>query len=284
MTVMNRQVIAYALIALAAIASQPASAADTASNWTGFYVGANAGYAWGTESNSLSIADGPTAANCHFCSILVGGNDAGLAQSAGSSSFDPHGFVGGAQLGYNWQQANWVYGLELDFESFNQRQSNSASVQLPANSVFGNCGAVACVGNFSSSVKADWLLTIRPRIGYAWNNTLVYGTAGLAVSRLSFAQTYRDNIFLPFGMGGSESSSASSTRLGWTVGAGLEQAMGKNWSAKLEYLYVRFDGLNSSGVLHDFFPADTASFSNNIDHLSSNIVRVGLNYKFGPSY
>jgi len=281
---MNRRVVVCVLTLLAAIASQPVFATDKISNWAGFYIGGNAGYAWGTENNTLNIDDGSTALSCHFCAAVVGGNDAGLAQAAGSSHFDPHGFVGGAQLGYNWQKENWVYGLEADFESFNQQQTNAGSVQLPANSGFGNCGAAPCVGSFSSSVRSDWLLTVRPRIGYVWNSTLIYGTAGLALSQLSFRQTYNDNVFLPFGAGGTATSSSSVTRAGWTVGGGIEQALGKNWSAKIEYLYVRFGGLNATGILHDDFPTDTANFYNSIDHLASNIVRVGFNYKFGPNY
>jgi outer membrane immunogenic protein len=282
MTSMCRRIIKFAVFSFGLVFSLPSLAANNDSNWAGFYIGGSAGYGWGSESNTLTIADGPTAINCHFCADIIGGNDVGLAQGAGSSDFRPRGFVGGVLLGYNLQNSNWVYGVEVDFQSFNQQQTNTSAVQLPANSGFGNCGAAACVGNFSSSVKSDWLATIRPRVGYIWNNTLVYGTAGLAISNLSFAQTYSDNIFLPLGTGGSMSSSASATRIGWTIGAGIERVIGANWSAKLEYLYVRFDGLNSSGMLQDAIPVDFANFANNIDHLSENIVRVGISYRFGP--
>jgi outer membrane immunogenic protein len=282
---MTKQVAVCSAILLALIFSRPASAADKIFNWSGFYAGFNAGYGWGSANNNLTIADGPTALNCHFCSVTVGGNDAGVAQSAGSSSFDPNGFVGGAQFGYNWQRANWVYGLEADFQYLDQRQTANSSVQLPANTAaVGNCTGTACVANFSNSVKADWLMTIRPRVGYIWDSNLVYATAGLALSRFSFAQTYSDNIFAPLGVGGSESASASATRVGWAAGAGIERAIGTNWSAKLEYLYVRFDGLNSNGVLQDAIAGDFANFSNSIDHFAINMVRFGLSYKFSSRY
>jgi|SRR5665213_905540 len=286
---MNKHVIAYALVFLAAIASQPASAADRVSNWSGFYVGGNAGYAWGSESNSLNIGDGPSVLNCHFCSAIVGGNDAALAQNAGSSSFDPRGFVGGAQFGYNWQKANWVYGIEADIGGFSQSQTENSSANLLANTAFPQCfagggAAVACTGNFSSTVKADWLITIRPRIGYAWDQSLVYVTGGLAISKLSFSQSYSDNInFAAGNVGGSQNSSASQLKAGWVIGAGLERAMGKNWSLKAEYLYVRFDGLNANGALSDAVTGDFANFSNRVDHFASNIVRVGFNYKFSAA-
>ncbi len=292
---MNKQVTAYALIFLTFIASQPAFAADRVSNWAGFYVGANAGYAWGNATSNLAIADGPLGSNCHFCSPLpvgLGGNDIGLAQNAGSPNFDPKGFTGGGQFGYNWQRSNWVYGIEADFEGFSQSQTVNNSVSLLANTAnpgpFFSClsggGNVSCAGNFSTSVKSDWLITIRPRIGYAWDQTLVYATGGLAISRLSFSQSYSDNInFVAGNVGGSQSASASQTKVGWVLGAGLEQAIGKNWSLKAEYLYVRFDGLNANGTLSDAIPADFANFTNNIDHFSSNIFRVGANYSFSAA-
>lgn len=277
---MKRPVLACALIALT-VASQQASAAGKVFNWAGFYAGANVGYGWGNADSTLTIADGP-GGNCHFCSAT----DAGLVQGAGSPSLSPDGFSGGLQFGYNWQATNWVYGLEADFESFSQRQTTNTSVGLPVNtagaaSCFSGGGAnISCVGNFSTSVKTDWLITIRPRIGYAWADTLVYVTGGLAISRLSFSQSYSDNLNFLSPAGGSESASAAQTKAGWVLGGGLEQSIGKNWSLKAEYLYVRFDGLNASSTLTDEVPGDFANFSNTMDHFSSNIVRVGFNYKF----
>jgi len=283
---MNKPVVAYALVFLAAIASQSAWAADRVSNWSGFYVGGNAGYAWSNANSNLAIADGPLNSDCHFCSPggvgALGGNDIGLAQSAGSPSLNPRGFTGGGQFGYNWQRSNWVYGVEADFEGFSQSQTANNSIFLPANTApFPNCGIgnVSCFGNFSTSVKADWLITIRPRIGYAWDKSLVYVTGGLAISRLSFSQAYNDNINLGGAIGGSEIASVSRVKAGWVLGAGLEQAIGKNWSLKAEYLYVRFDGLNANGALSDSVAGDFANFSNDV-HFASNIVRVGFNYKF----
>lgn len=282
---MIRRTAAGITIFLAMISPQAATAADAMYNWSGFYAGASAGYGWGSANNNLTISDGPTVSNCHFCSMIVGGNDAGVAQSAGSTSFSPGGFVGGAQVGYNWQGGSWVYGLEGDFQYLGLRQTVDSSAQLPANTAAGgNCTSGACIANFSNGVKADWLLTIRPRVGYIWDSNLLYATAGLAISRLSFTQTYSDNVYDVLGSGGSESASASATRVGWTAGAGVERAIGANWSAKLEYLYVRFDGLNANGVLQDAIPGDFANFSNNVDHLAINIVRFGLNYKFSSRY
>lgn len=263
---------------------RPSHAGDT---WAGFYVGANAGYAWGNANSTLGIADGPVP-NCHFCALNPAptGNDASIAQNAGSTSFNPNGFIGGLQLGYNWQPSDWVYGLEFDYQAFSQSQTENNSVGLPANSaIVGNCTSgittVPCVGNFSTSVKASWLITLRPRIGYTWDHTLVYATGGLAVTKLSYSQSYTDNLNFLTSIGGSESASASQTKFGWVIGGGLEQALGNNWSVKAEYLYVRFNDLSAGGTLTDSGPGVMANFTNSVDHFSANIGRIGINYKFG---
>lgn len=270
----------------------PAFAADA--NWNGFYIGGNAGYGLGAGANTLNIADGELT-NCHFCdNIITPGPtiDRLITQNAGSPDLKPHGFSGGLQAGYNWQSANWVYGAEIDFGAFAQRGTDETSFILPGNTGFigggGVCGATGpetCIGNFSTKLRADWLLTVRPRIGYSFGNTLLYGTFGLAVTQLKFEQTYTDNITYPLvggstGAGGYVRTSASAWRAGWVIGAGFEHALRQRWSVKAEYLYMRFPGVSAAGRLTDGF-GGFADFSNGIDHFSSNLVRLGLNYKLG---
>jgi outer membrane immunogenic protein len=268
----------------------PPMAVPVIYNWSGFYMGGNAGYAWGNESSTLSIADTPNGGGIggHFNGTngVFTSNDSVIAANAGSPSFNPTGFTGGGQIGYNWQASNWVYGIEADFNSFQQRQTTNNSVGLPGNTTLLTCGnpAPSCVGNFSTSVSTNWLLTVRPRIGYAWDRTLIYGTAGLAVTQLNFSQSYSDNISHTgnncIGPCDGLTTTASSTKAGWVVGGGVEQALMNHWSVKAEYLYIRFSGLSASGVLYGNVPKFTANFTNNVDHLSSNILRAGLNYKF----
>ena len=140
------------------LARTPAFAGDL---WTGFYFGGNAGYAWGSAENTLTVSDG---ASCHF--TCPGGSDAASAAAAGSPLLSPAGFSGGLQLGYNWQIYNWVYGLEADFGAFSQKRSSDTSTSLPANTAALDCNfGDPCVGNFSTSVKTGWLFTFRPRLG-----------------------------------------------------------------------------------------------------------------------
>ncbi len=120
----------------------------------------------------------------------------------------PSGVMGGVQGGYNWQSGPWVFGVEADV------QANGADDTFAP-------------WKFSN----PWFGTARGRIGYTFNNILVYGTGGLAFGEIS-----GQNLLL----------TEDRTSLGWTVGAGAEFALTRNWSAKAEYLYVDLSDKNFS--------------------------------------
>jgi outer membrane immunogenic protein len=124
----------------------------------------------------------------------------------------------------------------------------------------------------TSSVSTDWLFTGRGRLGWANDYWLLYATGGGAVTNASVNQTIA--LQAPFVW----NASSSSTRVGWTVGAGFEYAMTRNWSVKGEYLYLDFGNLNAVGVLTPAFAGFTYA---NSTHLTANIARVGVNYHFG---
>jgi outer membrane immunogenic protein len=271
----------------------PAFAASP--TWTGFYAGANSGYSWGQQKTTTLAADSPDFLTCHFCDVFTGGNDTGIAANAGAQHLRPHGFTGGLQLGYNFQSGPWVYGLEADFGYFGQRRTNTNSVVLPANTALGGGGGVCgtsatttCVGSYSTTVSTDWLLTVRPRVGFAWDRTLAYATVGLAVTQLKFSQTYSDNItyfLIPgnTGAGGFVQMSASALKAGLIVGGGVEHSFAERWSVKGEYLVTRFSGLGANGVLTDGLTPAFGTFANfavSADHLTSHLLRAGLNYRF----
>ena len=142
----------------------------------------------------------------------------------------PSGVAGGVQAGYNWQVApNWVLGAEADI------QGSSASDTF-AGFQFSN----------------PWFGTVRGRVGYAFNNILVYGTGGFAYGGGSVTRGGFSN---------------SQTHTGWTLGAGVEVGLTPNWSAKAEYLYIR---LNDQGYV-------LTGFNNGFQ---SNLIRLGVNYRF----
>jgi outer membrane immunogenic protein len=248
---------------LAVKARAPAIAPEVFS-WTGFYVGANAGYDWGRAD--ISGTQGSPVPP--FFAV-----DNAAVSAASSPSLKPSGFTGGGQVGYNWQTGSTVLGVEADIEAFRLRASTVGTFQFPSTLPGGGGGAPAFFTS-ASSVSTDWLFTGRGRLGWANTNWLLYATGGVAVTNASVNQTIA--LLAPFVW----NVATSSTRVGWTVGAGFEYAFNRNWSVKGEYLYLDFGNLNGVGVLT---PPSAGFTYTNSTHLTANIARVGVNYHFnGP--
>jgi outer membrane immunogenic protein len=162
----------------------------------------------------------------------------GLTGTLGN--FNTSGWLAGGTAGYNLQYGHAVFGLEGDIDWSNIN------------------GTAPCVGGLAScQVKNDWLGTARGRFGFAFDRFLPFVTGGLAVGDI--------NANVP-GFG-----SATSTNAGWTVGGGLEVALGQNWTAKAEYLYVDLGSFNCGTTC--------TGTTSNVD-LTTSIVRGGLNFKF----
>ena len=211
-------------------------------NWTGFYVGLNAGYSWGSQDNAAVTTAGTTLF---------------------SNSDHLNGFVGGGQIGYNWQVNQWVFGLEADFQGSGQK-ADGAFLIAPVG-FFANVPASTSV---AYSDKLDWFGTVRGRIGYAMGTTgnwLPYVTGGWAYGHGEISGTTTIGA-------ASTSFSASQDYSGWTVGGGVEWAFADHWSAKAEYLYI------------DFGDGPTVAVSPLLNIVSGsmkdNIARAGVNYKF----
>jgi len=162
------------------------------------------------------------------------------------ASNSPKGFLIGGTLGYNYQTGSFVWGLEGDIAW--------ADVN----------GSVSCGLGLTCETSNRWFGTARGRLGYAFDRFLPYITGGAAFGDV------RANL------NPGPLLSASDTRVGWTVGAGLEYAFLGNWTAKIEYLYVDLGSFNAG-----FTPALVPTSVN----FKENIVRAGLNYKFsGPIF
>ena len=219
-------------------------------DWTGPYGGSHVGYAWGSSDwTSHEIgATGPS---------LTGSLDfyKGFDFSKGTGSF-----FGGLQAGYNYMlPSQLVLGVEGD-------------VSFP-NSIRGTQTiSSASVGQASYSEMVEYSGTVRGRIGYSFNNWLVYGTGGFAWTRDQF--TRAQLVGTPFG-GTAVAGTAESAlrwRTGWTVGAGVEVPFAPNWTGKLEYLFTDF------GITGVTFPAGAQRFDSD---LAMHELRLGVNYKFG---
>jgi outer membrane immunogenic protein len=247
-------------------APPPAPPPFLVATWTGFYVGLNAGGNWGTSNRSTEVVTPgnffdstcfPPISSCFVNTIDV--------QNAGAQKTDTRGFVGGGQVGYNWQTDNIVLGIETDFEYFRSAGTSSKTVAV----VSGSPGTVTV----TSSISTDWLYTLRPRLGWAVNNWLFYATGGLAVSNLKPSWTYSDSHF-----GTSAAGSFSNTKTGWTVGGGVEAMLPNRWVVGVEYLFVKFNNVSSTVPIFIAGPPPQ-NFSHSAD-LETNIVRARLSKLF----
>ncbi len=250
-----------ALAADLAVKAPAASLASTCA-WCGFYVGGNAGYAWG-RNNESSVFSTPAP----FLDV-----DAAAVSTAGSPRLKADGFTGGLQAGYNWRSGAVLFGAEADFNAFNLRGSTSGTFPFPSTLPGGPIGPPTSFFTAATSASSDWLFTARSRLGWANDNWLLYGTGGLAVANVKVNQT----IGLLGGF--AETASVSSTRVGWTVGAGVEYMVTRDWSVKGEYLYVDLGKVSTAGVLTPAFAGITYTTT---AHLTANIARIGANYHFG---
>jgi outer membrane immunogenic protein len=245
-------------------------------NWTGWYVGANAGALWGesdvTSSAPCTATSGPPG---YFCTTTNGVANGAAVGAAGTGSLSGSGFTGGVQAGYNWQNGQTVVGLEADFNAFHFRGSQTVSANYPVSGPNVGTGNVFTVG---TSADADWLFTARGRIGWLVDpKILAYATGGLAVTQLKVANSFSDN-YVPAATGG---SSNSATKLGWVLGGGLEWAFDKHWSAKAEYLYVNFNSVTVNSIITSTRSGGGyAQAINTSADLTAQIARVGINYKF----
>lgn len=181
-------------------------------NWTGFYLGAHLGWAW-----------------------------------ADFDGLKDNGFIGGGQLGYNYQMGQFVIGVEGDISWSDIGESATGFVGLVPVTV---------------SVKNDWLGSVAARLGVAvgaGGNILLYAKGGVAWTDWSVSATALGTTV-----------SIGDTATGYVLGAGIEYGFTPNWSAKLEYNYYDFDGSSLT----------VAGVTSNYD-LSHHVVKAGINYRFG---
>jgi outer membrane autotransporter protein len=192
--------------------------------WTGFYIGGNIGGAWSTST----LSDNHT--NVSF-------------------DRDNNGFIGGVQIGYNYQIRNLVLGVEWDFDWTSI--DTSGNVNIPG-----------IVGPLHASADTEWITTLAGRVGLALDRTLVYIKVGGGWVRNEASITQ-----LTTGV----SVSTSNTSGAWLVGGGIEYAIAPNWTAKFEYDFL---GL-SDKTLPGFAATRALELERDMQQ-----VKVGINYKF----
>ena len=237
-------------------APAPAYAAASGFNWTGVYVGANVGYTWGkhdwdpaTATITAAGSGGPTGTSYFFRT---------------DTDFDSS-FIGGGQVGYNWQFRQWVIGAEADL----QRQSLANAITLSGNTPYAG-GPFVAGDRFSA--KTEWLGTLRARAGVSFDRFLVFGTAGFAFGGVEANACYVGGFCW----------TDKQIRAGYVVGAGAEFAVSSNVSLKVEYDYVDLGRESHDlGSFTNAAPSLTGTYgvSADVDY-RSHILRAGANYRF----
>ncbi len=232
-------------------------------NWSGVYIGLNAGYSWGRSNTAVTFRN----------------NTTGALLFATNRSFDLDGWIGGGQIGVNWQFGYWVGGIEADIQWSGQKGSTFISCAVTVCNPLADTFATNVV-TASLNQRLAWFGTLRARLGATLTPTaLLYVTGGLAYGRVD-----SDGLFTGFTIAGiptSNTFSSSTTKAGWTVGAGLEARLGGNWTGKIEYLYIDLGSVQTNTINLLMGPPVLLSFNSRI---TDNIARVGINYKFdaGP--
>ena len=213
--------------------------------WSGFSMGIVSGYGWGnTASDSYRT----------YPSYVFDNH----------VSFERRGGFVGLETGYNWMVApNWLIGAEGD---------------VSAASIDGSLDACTASGCSHTDARLRMLSTLRGRIGYVWNNVLLYGTGGGAFVATENTRTItsvtspsREDL-----VGQLANSTAGAA--GWTAGGGFEYAVAPDLSAKVEYLFVDYDDTHTY-LFSDPFGNRRATSESKLD-----VVRAGLNYRFNATY
>ena len=289
---------AFGLLALPAVAADLApvyKAPAPVCIWCGFYLGLNAGGTW-SDNNSVNVAS--TVAQ----DFDPDPDSIAAASAAGASGKVPGEggarFMGGGQIGYNWQiWSVWLGGIETDLQGVVGNGSGNGTLNTSVGPVDYIDNLDTFITTIRTSKQLDYFGTLRGRFGYLLGPTfLAYGTGGLAYGGVKastvIGQSNNDCSWSPgncISPTTSATGAISQMRIGWTAGAGLEWLFATRWSAKVEYLYydlgsvtfanaplVTGVGTLSTVPLPPGGPAIVNSTST--ADFRGNIVRVGVNY------
>jgi outer membrane immunogenic protein len=223
------------------LAARPYKAVPMAAvyNWTGFYIGGHVGGSWVDEKASILSTTGPL---LNPLGTVIGG--------------DRSGFLGGVQAGYNYQVSNWVFGIGADASWTNITVATVTAATLIPGGVTNTAGTT------------NWYVTATGRIGYAWNNVLVYGKGGAAWMNENFSGGASAGGFAL------TTNPITDTRAGWTAGGGIEYGFAPNWSVFAEYNYLDFGSRNYTITSNLPFTSVT-NIKTKVD-----VFKAGANFRF----
>jgi outer membrane immunogenic protein len=260
--------------------------------WTGFYIGLNAGGTW-SSNNTVDTSALPGPCNPAFagCALLPNFSEtSALLATFSTSQSSSGGFIGGGQVGYNYQFGpSFVASFETDIQGVAGTTGGATFTNTLRNPVF---PAEPFLETAAVSRRVNYIGTVRGRLGWLVTPTfLVYGTGGLAYGGVNattnITQVVTDDPTLPFPY--FSTGSLNNTRVGWTAGGGVEWMFSPNWSLKVEYLYYDLGGVtyglsplvNIGGPLSAApGSAISTAFPQSSTRFRGNIVRAGINWHF----
>jgi outer membrane immunogenic protein len=214
---------------------------DIPSDWTGFYVGLNAGYGGYDLEGTFDMND-------------FDPGDTFESEGEGPFDLSPEGIVGGVHAGYNYQIDQFVLGIEADLT----KMDLSDSVRFPTDDV-------------ELSTELDWMATVRGRVGVAFHDFLLYGTAGAAFADFTYKADADIDDDDP-----NEKGSVDVESVGLVLGGGAEYAINESWSLKGELLYVIF---NEEEDTSELVPSQTND-DDSIEIKDLYTARIGISYRF----
>jgi outer membrane immunogenic protein len=218
-----------------------APAAASGYNWSGFYVGANVGYGstsadWTNQTDTTLFGD----------------------YLGGTFSHNMSGKLGGVQLGYNFQNGPWVYGLEATFDFADiEGDRLSDNIFSAQDDLF--------------KTRIESMVVTSARLGYAWDKFLAYGKAGFAFGKVTASVV--DNVGPSTGSG-----SDSQWRSGYALGAGFDYGLSPNLSIGIAYDYIHLGSATYE------LGGGAGTYAWDVDVPSVNVVTARINYRFGALY
>ena len=244
--------------------------------WTGFYIGGNAGGVWSTgKATTTLFANGLPFASITNPSFLYG------YWPNGGLKNNQAGFIGGGQAGYNYQWGAWVWGIETDFDGTSLSQSKTFIGPAFANPVIGPVFGTNDFLTASGKISLDWLGSTRGRIGFVAtpdNRLMFYGTGGVAYGGGSAHLNVYDNANGWYWQSGNQNES----RVGWTVGGGVEYAWTNNIIIGAEYLYYNL-GSKTFYALPNVVASSVLGanvYSSTKINFEGSVARARISYKF----
>jgi outer membrane immunogenic protein len=264
------------------LAPRPAPAAFApVYSWTGFYAGVNVGANWGGDCKTTSLSRFDIAVTPRVYTPVAGFD-------GGCNNSEDAGILGGGQVGYNAQFGQMVLGVETDFDVASQNRSATTYVFGTPAQIGGGGGTTVPFGvyAFPGENSNKFIGTLRARLGFAIDRTLLYVTGGLAYG----SHSGNGGVAYYNGSTATGAPTAVFTRpgsnnsgVGYVLGVGVEHAISNTWSVKLEYLHADLGHRGGGGYSTSYQPAfTTTNYTLNTpsSRVTSDSIRVGLNYRF----